>query len=420
MNTTRLPAFILLLTGTLAATTPARAADDEWLSWRGPNGNGVAARGQTPPRNWGPGQNVVWKVPVPGRGHSSPVVVGSRIVLTTADERRQIQSVVCFDRKSGNRLWKTDVSRGGFPRRIHSKNTHATPTVASDGTHLFAVFNNREKIQLTALDLDGKQLWQIDVGAYVPARYKYGYAASPQVYKSTVIVAAESDADSFLAAFDCKSGKQVWRTQRPKQISYSSPIIANIRGRDQILMSGCKLITSYDPANGRIFWSREGICTVTCGTMVWDEGNVYVSGGYPQRATIAVSTDGGNKTVWSNRVKCYEQSMLVHEGYLYAVSDGAVAYCWNTRNGREMWSRRLGGGPISASPILSDGHIYATNERGKTFVFKANPKKFELVATNQLGDETFATPSICGNRIYMRVATRAGGSRQEYLYCLGK
>ena len=119
-------------------------------------------------------------------------------------------------------------------------------------------------------------------------------------------------------------------------------------------------------------------------------------------------------------MKCYEQSMLVHDGYLYAVDDGGVAYCWRTRDGEVMWKRRLGGGAISASPILVGGHVFATNERGATFVFRADPRRYEAVARNQLGDEAFATPSVCGNRIYARVASTRNGQRQEYLYCIGE
>lgn len=405
----------------IAVTLPGFAladAKDDWRAWRGPNRNGVAADGQTPPTEWSAAKNVVWKTKVPGRGHSSPTIVGDRVIVTTADERAKTQSVVCFDRASGKQLWATVIHRGGFPARIHRKNTHATPSVATDGSTLFAVFHNSDRIQLTALSLDGKALWSKTAGGFVPKVYKYGYAASPLIYKSTVIVGGESEADGFLVACDRKTGRQVWRTERTRKLNFSSPIVATTGGRDQLVISGQKQIFSYDPATGRELWRKPAVCTVTCGTLVWDDKRVFASGGYPQRATVAMAADGSGRIAWKNDVKCYEQSMLAHGGYVYAVSDRGVAYCWRATDGTQMWAARLGGN-ISASPVLAGGNIYISNERGTTFVFKADPKKFERVARNQLGDSAFATPSICGGRIYLRVGERTAGGRQEWLYCIG-
>jgi outer membrane protein assembly factor BamB len=153
--------------------------------------------------------------------------------------------------------------------------------------------------------------------------------------------------------------------------------------------------------------------------MVWDGDLAYASGGYPERETLAVRTDGSGEIVWRNREKCYEQSILAHDGYVYAMNDSGIALCWNARTGEEMWKTRLGG-PISASPILAAGHVYCSNEKGTTFVFRADPQRFELVAENQLGEEAFATPTICDNCIFLRVASGTGETRQEMLYCLAK
>ncbi|GAB4136149.1 MAG: PQQ-binding-like beta-propeller repeat protein [Planctomycetaceae bacterium] len=395
-------------------------AQTDWAAWRGPNGNGIAAAGQIPPVAWSPSRNVMWKARIPGRGHSSPTIVGNKILLTTADDKRQVQTVLCLDRKTGRRLWKTDVNTGGFPRKIHPKNTHATPTIASNGRMIFAVFNNHGNVQLTALNMTGKQVWQKIVGDYRPNKYQFGYAPSPVLYRNSVIIAAECDTDSYITALSQTSGDRIWRIERPKLVSYSSPIVARINGRDQLLISGCGLVASFNPENGKEIWSCQGISTATCGTMVWDGDLVFVSGGYPKKGTMAVRADGSAKIEWTNQVKCYEQSMLAHKGYLYAVSDGGVAYCWNAKTGRQMWSKRLGGGSVSASPILANGNIYATNERGTTFVFKATPREFIAVSRNQLGNSTFATPSICDSKIYIRTAFDMNGRRQEMLYCIGK
>ena len=404
----------------VGVSVPAAQADD-WPVWRGPNGNGVADPGQAPALVWSSDSpHVIWKTPVPGRGNSTPIVIGSRIFLTSADESAKVQSVLCFDRESGKPLWKSAVHQGGFPEKIHKKNTYATPTPASDGERVFAIFNNGGGIFLTALDLEGKQLWQVPTGDF-RSRYPYGYGASPTLYESLVIVVSEFEQDGFLAAYDRKSGQEIWRTPRAAVSSYSSPIVAEVDGRDLLLISGNQQIAAYDPRSGQALWSVAGATPVTAGTVVWENDLVFASGGFPDKQTAAIKVGAGGADaapLWKNDERCYEQSMLVDDGHLYAVNDNGIAICWRVQDGREQWKHRLSG-PISASPILANGHIYASVERGITYVFKADPEKFELVAENTLGDEAFATPVICGGRIYLRVAANSGGKRQEWLYCIG-
>lgn len=412
--------FSFLAAGALVACgfDRARGADDDWAAWRGPHGDGTAAAGQTPPTEFGETKNVVWKTEVPGRGHSSPVVVGTRIFLTTADEQGQVQSVLGFDRAKGTRLWQTETGQGGFPRQIHPKNTHASPTPACDGRHVFAVFHRADGVHLAALDLDGRIVWNKEVGGYVPRAYRYGYAPSPLLYRDAVIVTSDYE-DGWLAAFDKSSGRELWRTPRPKQVTYSSPIVARVAGKDQLFLSGAEQIASYDPATGRPLWSAAALALATCGTAVWSGDLIVASGGYPKSETAAVKADGSGTVVWRNRVKCYEQSLVVADGHVYAVDDGGIAYCWDVRTGDEKWKSRLAG-PVSASPVVAGGHVYAANEKGTLFVFRADPREFALVSRNQLGDEGFATPAICGGRIYHRSASSAGGRRTETLWCLGR
>lgn len=396
----------------------ATVAATDWPWWRGPNFNGVAAEGQTVPVTWSESKNVVWRADVPGRGHSSPTIVGNRIFLSTADKSQETQSVLAFNRETGEQIWKTDINQGGLPRSIHPKNTHATPTVASDGERLFVSFFNNASIQVTALDLDGKQIWQQVVGPFKPQQYEYGYAPSPAIHKSLVIVAADCDGGGYLAALNRKSGTIVWRKTRLPNSNYSSPIVTNIAGKDQLLISGCEVVAAFNPDTGDELWSCSATAATTCGTMVWDGDLVFASGGHPKVETVCVRADGSGAVVWKNRKQCYEQSMLAHDGYVYAVTDGGIAYCWKGEDGSEMWKSRLRG-PVSSSPILAGGNIYLSNEQGTTYVFKADPKKFELVAENQLGNEAFASPTICGGQIFLRVADNTSGERRETLYCIG-
>jgi hypothetical protein len=397
------------------ADFPGLSADSDWPWWRGPGRNGIASGGG--PVRWSATENIAWKAPVPGRGHASPIVVGNRVVLATADEANQIQSVVAFHRQSGAQLWKSDVSLGGFPARIHRKNSHASPTVACDGERIFILFFNHHSIQATALDLDGKQLWQAKVSDFDYQRYKYGYASSPVVYKETVILAAESDGQSFLAALDRQTGREVWRTPRPVNISYSTPSIGFIAGRDQLLISGAEHVSSYDPATGKPLWSAAGTTAATCGTIVWEGDVVIASGGYPKAETVAIRADGSGKVLWKNVKQCYEQSMLAWQGHVYALTDNGILHCWRISDGQEMWKERLQG-PVSASPVLAGGNIYWANGHGTMYVFRANPEKFELLAENVLGDESLASPAVAGGQLFLRVAS-VTDKRRETLYCIG-
>ena len=398
------------------ADFPRLSAERDWPWWRGPSRNGIAV-GSAPTKL--ALADALWKTPVPGRGHSSPVVVGDRVFLTTADMQAKSQSVLAFDRRTGKQLWIVELSRGGFPARNHPHNTEATPTIACDGERLFVTFFHHERIEVTALDLNGKELWQKQAGPFNPRKYEYGYAPSPVLYQGYVIVTAEYDGQSFLVALDRDTGSQAWRMARPNNISFSSPSIGRIAGRDQLLISGNDQVVSYDPATGKQLWAAAGTTQATCGTIVWDGDLAIASGGYPKSETIAIRADGSGAVAWKNVQNLYEQSLLANGGYVYGLTGKGVLFCWRSADGQEMWKQRLSG-PVSASPVLAGGNIYWANELGTLYVFKANPAKFELVAENKIGDDAFPSPAICGGQIFLRVGHKTPGGRQEYLYCFGK
>lgn len=433
-KTLRLPLFSALLFGSAAwiasAELPVPAADaipgfhklsaeTDWPWWRGPSRSGIAPSSAAPPITWSETENIVWKTPVPGRGHSSPTVIGNRVYLETADERAQVQSVLAFDRSTGKQVWKTDISRGGFPR-THPKNSHATPTIAGDGERLFAAFHHHDRLQAVALDAEGKIVWNRSLGEFHPTRFEYGYAPSPVVYRDSVIIAAEYDGDSFIAALRREDGGQLWRTPRPNNITFSTPSIGTIGGRDLLAISGDDRIACYDPASGRPLWSVEATTAATCGTVVWDGDLLFASGGYPEPGTAAVRVAAGRgQVIWANGQKCYEQSMLAYQGYLYALTDKGVLYCFRGSDGTMMWQKRLRG-PVSASPVLAGGHIYWANELGTMYVFQPDPAECRMMSENVLGDEAFASPAVGGNQLFLRVAERTSDGRQEYLYCVGR
>ncbi len=393
----------------------------DWPQWRGVGQNNHAAPRATAPVEWAGKEGFAWVTRVPGRGHSSPTVVGDRIYLTTADTSDETQSVLVYDRVTGKQLGKTRVHRGGFPARIHSKNTHATPTVACDGERIYVLFHNDSAIWATALDLDGQKLWQQRVTEFQPKKYEFGFAASPILYGNLLVVAAEYDGpESGIYAIDTATGERRWKAERPQGLSFSTPIPLGDRQKPQLLVSGNKKIAAYDLQDGVELWSREGSTQATCGTMVGDRKLhlAFASGGYPDKFTVAIQMDGDHQVVWENQVCCYEQSLLLDEGYLYAVADSGVAYCWRASDGEEMWKHRLGG-KYSSSPLLVDGRIYVSNEAGTTFVIEAAPDKFNLLAENQLGTEVFATPVPADGRLYYRFAEGTDENRQEFLVAIG-
>ncbi len=206
------------------------AADGDWPWWRGPNRNGIADEGPSPPVTWSDTKNVIWKIEVPGRGHSSPTIVADRIYLATTDERQQIQAVLAFNRSNGSPLWKTDVNRGGFPRQIHRKNTHATCTVACDGERLFVAFFNNRGIQATALDLHGKRIWQKVIGPFQPRIYEYGYAPSPAIYHGLALG----------RIFLLPKRYRHWRLHlgQPYQQPHEVPLLPSLERPGQLLQQG--------------------------------------------------------------------------------------------------------------------------------------------------------------------------------------
>lgn len=393
-----------------------QSSTNDWPGWRGPQGTGIAHATQQPPLKWSDTENVIWKITLPGRGHSSPTVFGDLVVLTTAEEEKEIQAVICFDRSSGQQLWRTDVHQGGMDRKGNKKTTQASASVTCDGERLIVNFLNQEAIYTTALDLQGKQVWQTRVSDFATHQ---GFGSSPFVYGDLVYVTTDNKSGGVLAALDRKTGKIQWTQSRPQKANYASPIVLHVAGRDQLFVQGCDLVSSFDPLTGKKLWETEGATTECVTTIVADDQRIFVTGGYPRNHIQAVLADGSTKTAWQNNMRVYVPSMIAHEGYLYALLDAGVATCWKCDTGEEMWKQRLGG-TFSASLVLVGDNLFGVNEGGQAFIFKANPKEFVSVGENQLGDEVFATPTICGNRIYLRVADHASGQRQEYVYCLGK
>ena len=392
-----------------------KTAASDWPWWRGPSRNGTASADQSPPTAWSETSNIVWKSPLPGRGHGSPIVVGNKVFLQTADESNGAQMVVCLERSTGKQLWKTVVHASGGMRK-NNKSTAASSSPACDGERVIVNFPNNGAMITTALDLDGRQVWQTRIGDYIEHQ---GYGSSPALYQSLAIVSVDTKAGGAIAALDRATGQVAWRRERPKMPNYPSPIILHVAGKDQLIMTGCELVSSFEPLTGKTLWEVPGATTECVTSTVTDGKRVYSSGGYPKNHMSAVLADGTGKLEWENDSRVYVPSLLIHQGNLYGVLDAGIAMCWSAETGKELWKARLGG-TFSSSPVLVGDKIFATNESGDTFVYRADPTEYKELGKSHLGDEMLATKSVCNSQIFYRAATLEGTNRVEFLYCIGK
>jgi outer membrane protein assembly factor BamB len=397
--------------GGTETAAPLEVSADDWPQWRGPHQDGVASGGV--PTKWSATENIAWKSAIPGRGHSSPIIVGDRIYLETADESRQIQSVLCLNRADGSQLWQTEIHRGKFETAMHPENTQASSTLAWDGSRLFALFLNDRKIWITALDADGRRLWQTQAGEFAS---KFGYSASPALFEDFCLVAADHSSGGFLAAVHRQTGAIVWRKGRDRGDSYASPRVIMLGGKPQVILGGIRQVVSYDPRSGDQLWAAKGTAEAVVGTAVASNDLVFASGGYPEAETMAIKPDGS--IAWRKNVKSYVPSLLAYDRHVYLANDEGVVICFEDFSGKEKWKRRVGGN-FRVSPLLAGDNIYITDMSAKTTVFKASPEHFEAVAENQLGTEAFASPAASRGQLFLRVADSSGGSRQEFLYCIG-
>jgi outer membrane protein assembly factor BamB len=402
----------ILLASTFAASSLFSA---DWPAWRGPTGDGHAAPGQKLPVKWSESENLVWKAAVRGRGHGSPIVIGDQVLLATADVETEEQLVLSFDRATGKSRWEAVVHRGNLNTKGHKISSQASSDVVSDGERLYVNFLNNGAVFTTALDLKGKQLWQRRVCDF---QVHQGFGSSPVLYQNIVLVSADHRGGGKMTGLNKITGEIVWQQDRPPVANYASPGIVTAAGKVQAVLAGCNKVESFDPLTGKKLWSIDGSTEETVVTAVTDGSRVFLGGGYPKRHTMAVEADGSGKIAWENVTQTYVPSMLVKNGHVFAVGDAGRATCWESATGKELWSEKVDR-EFYGSPVMADTRIYVTSKAGVTSVFEATPEKFTLLGQNTLGDESFSTPAICDNRIYLRSA-KTSPTRQEFLWCVGE
>lgn len=429
-----------LVCACLFAAGAAMAGD--WPQFRGPSASGVGD-GAEPPVHWDAikNTNVVWKTEIPGLSVSSPVVWGDRVFVTTAistDAKQSLRTglfgdtdsvidnsphqwkVLALDKKTGKILWEQMAHEGTPKTKRHPKSSQASPTPATNGKVVVAYFGSEG---LFAYSTDGKLLWKKDVGLqnagwFFDPESEWGAASSPVIHKNTVILQCDRQKDSFIAAYDLKDGKELWRTARAEIPAWGTPTIVQGKDRAEVVTNATKAIRGYDADTGKELWTLGPNSEVTCTTPVSAHGLIFVTAGYPPVQpiyAIKVGSSGdltlkdgkqsSDAIAWSTqRGGVYLPSPIVYGDHLYTVNNNGILTAYEAKSGKRIYQQRVGeGGAFTASPIAAAGKLYIATEDGDVYVVKAGPQ-YELIAKNPVGEAILATPALAGDLLIVRGA----------------
>jgi hypothetical protein len=390
------------------------ARAENWPGWRGPRGDGSShEQGLVLEWNVDEGRNLVWKTALPGSGHASPIVWGDRVLTVAADEATSERLLLCFDRRSGASLWRQAVLTAPLEGK-HPLNSFASSTPATDGTRVFVSFLDREQMYVAAFDLEGQRLWSQQPGVFSS---KHGYCSSPVLFEDLVIVNGDHDGDSYLVALDRATGQTRWKVARENRTrSYCVPLIRELGGRTQMLISGDRCVASYDPRNGSRHWVYPGPTDQFVATLVTHQDVALLTCGYPERHVMALRTDGEGtlseeQVLWrTTKGAAYVPSPVVVDDWMLLVADNGVANAFHVQTGQNPWTERLGPG-YSASAVTVEGRVYFTSDQGMTTVIEPQAN-FRKRAENPLGEPCYASPAVSQGNWYFR--------GERHLICIGQ
>jgi len=426
--------------GLLAQTVSA----GNWPQWRGPDGSGISTE-KNLPSEWSPTKNIKWKTPIDGRSHSSPIVWGKMIFLTTAIEGAEVPGakaakhmlgdkefvhpdsigankkhtfkVIAVDRDSGKIVWQQTAWEGTPYDDRHRKSSYAASTPATDGKMVYAFFGTEG---LYAYDFKGKLAWKAQIGNI--ATLGMGAATSPILFDNLVIVQADEDNGeaSFIVALDKKTGKEVWKASRKGvQVSWSTPLLVKTASRTELIASGTEFVIGYDPATGKELWRHKGVESNAIPSPVANNEMVYLVAGFPAKIAMAIrlgqngDLTGTPNVPWKyEKGTAYVPSPILYGDYLYLTTDRGILTALDAKTGEVKYE----GGRIpipatfTASPVAFEGKILMTSEDGDTFIIKAGPKH-AIIGKNSVGEDVYASPAIADGRIFIR--------GEKNLYCIG-
>ena len=421
----------------------AADAPDAWPRFRGPDFNGVA-RGDAP-LSWSDKDHIAWKVPVPGRGNSSPVIWGDRLFLTTAvatgnaaapatpatparggrgaygggggPQVEQKFLVLAFDRHTGKQVWERTATvttpHEGFHQQYGS---FASPSVMVDATHAIAFFGSRGVYCYTH---QGQLVWQKDFGVQMRMPMAFGEGSSPALDGDKLVLLFDHQGESFLVALDKNTGRELWRTPRPSGATYSSPMVVAVAGNKQVLVAATRFVAGYDLETGKLIWQTRGLGSNVIPMPVVSDGIAIVMSGHQSPNLMAIrlgregDLTGTDAILWQNqRGNSYTPSPVLSAGKLYVLTDNGTISCFDFKTGRPFYTqtRLPGSHSFKASPVAANGKLYLAAEDGDVVVLKMG-ETFEVLATNTLADQVFiATPAIMDGAIYLR--------GQNTLFCI--
>jgi outer membrane protein assembly factor BamB len=398
---------------TLAGASPpgsVPSADRFWPQWRGPLGTGEAPKAN-PPLEWSEAKNVRWKVQIPGRGKSSPIVWGDLVFVTTAvpaGRNSQEFVVLALARADGQVRWRKTV-RSLVPHEgTHQDGTFASASALTDGERLYAFFGSRG---LYALDLSGRVLWEKDLGR-MTTRLGFGEGASPALFANTLVVNWDHEGKDFIVALEAKTGQERWRNdRRDEPTTWATPLVVVHEGKPQVVTSGTNRVRSYDLETGKLLWEADGLTDNVIPSPVAAGGMVYLTSGFRGNALLAVRLAGARGDIsgtpaaaWRyDRDTPYVPSPLLYRDGLYFLkSNSAVLTRLDARTGQASYAQRLAGmSNVYASPVAAGGRVYVAGRDGVTDVLEAGPR-LKVLATNVLADGFDASPAVVDGEIYLR------------------
>jgi outer membrane protein assembly factor BamB len=415
--------FFVFLAGTVRA--------ENWPGWRGPRGDGTSQEKHLP-LTWSPTENIRWKTSIPGKGHSSPIVWGERVFVTTCLEDKDERVLLCLDRREGKILWQRTVLTSKREHK-HGLNSYASATPVTDGKHVWVAFLDFPNMQVACYDYEGNRKWLRSPGKLLST---HGFCSSPILHKNLVILNGDQDAQfgghsgtGYLVALDKETGEERWRIDRPNRTrSYCTPILIHAKNKPdvtQLVLSGSKCVTGYDADNGKLLWINDGPTEQYVASLVFLDDVLFLTTGFPEYHLMGISPEGEGNITRSKYIRwhiphkvnqvehasgaSYVPSPIAAGGHFYVVSDSGYLSCLKPQTGERLWKEKLAR-HVSASPVLADGHLYFVADDGTTHVLKANAE-FKVLHKNKLDEECYASPAISQGQIFIRGL--------HNLYCIG-
>ena len=410
------------------------AQAENWPQWRGPRTDGTSLDKGFPTKI--DAETISWRTPLPGEGHASPIIWDNRVFVAACIPEQEERVLISLDRDTGKILWQTTVLKAPI-ESIHKLNSRASSTPATDGARIYTAFLDQTETDQTraynvahppgkgevpkgiavvsAHDFDGKLLWQVRPGLFSS---KHGFCSAPVLYKDKVIVNFDHDGDGYIVALARDTGKELWRIARPNNTrSYCTPLIRELAGREQMVLSGTKCITSYNPDDGSLIWMIDGPTEQFVASLVYSDrtGWLYMTGGFPEHHLMAIRPDGkGNVTnthvQWhTNKGVGYVPSPIVEGDHFLIVSDSGVGHCFDAKTGDILWEERMK--EHHASLTSAEGMVYFVNDFGTLRVVKPGTK-YECVAQSEVGEKVFASPALSDGQIFVR--------GEKTLLCVGR